>query len=162
MKMTKEQQALVTDNIKFIYWLSNNMSRSFTSFEKDELLSIVMECFTASAIKYDSSHGCSYIQYAKKYTCNRIIDEVRKQNVRAKYSLTICHSEKAPPPDPADENFDLHQAIASLPERSRDVINDYYYNGLSQAEIALKHGLSRPSINEILRQSRETIKEKIA
>lgn len=162
MKMTDEQQKLVTDNIKFIYWLANNMSRTFTSIEKDELISMVMECFTAAAIKYNPNRDCSYIQFASIHTRNKILSEISKRNVRAKYSAEMYQTEYKKSYDPADTYLDLQEAIQALPERNRKILIDYYYNGLSQPEIALKYGFGRPWINEILRQSRKAIKEKIA
>jgi RNA polymerase sigma-B factor len=57
-----------------------------------------------------------------------------------------------------DERIELERALASLPERERNVVFLYYFGELTQAEIAERVGVSQVHVSRILRSSLEELR----
>lgn len=68
--------------------------------------------------------------------------------------------------DPAlarlEDRHTLEEALQSLPERQHEIVRLRYYEGLSQAEIARRLGISQMHVSRIQREALRRLKELIA
>jgi len=96
------------------------------------------------------------------YQCVRsaLRDALRKivretpQELGESVSAQDCHD--------IELHLDLYQALTSLPERTRRVIEMRYLDGLTLDEIALEIGVTRARVQQIDSQGRALLRERLA
>lgn len=101
---------------------------------------------------------------------NLIIDRVRKQQVRDRHLVTFDHAEPvadlSPAPDRAvvtqEQRALLEAALATLPERSREIFILNAYGHMSYAEIAEHMAISKSAVAKHLAKSMRRIHESLA
>lgn len=158
--MTEEQKILVEDNINFAYWLVNQWTARQKELDRDELESIALEALTKAAIKFNSSKGMNFINFAKMLINHSIIGEINKQKNYYNHCLSNTpDNEDFSHEDSTDSKIDLHKAIESLPKHYQEILKDYYFRDMDQAYIADKHDISVSSVSLILKQCRENMKD---
>jgi len=162
MKMTEQQQALITDNLKFAYWLINGWSSKQTVIDRGELESIILEAFSRSAIKHDPARG-GFLNYSKLHANHCVLEELRKRKTAQKYMYEVAIDNTTDTNmDTKAEHMDLHMAIDELPEPDQSILRDHYFKGLHLNEIALKNGISVSGVSIILKRCRNVLHKKIA
>ena len=167
--LNEAQQQLVTDNIKFAYYLANGWCNKQGVFDREELTSIVLEEFCKAADSFDPNRGCSFIRYAKHYVqhalINKIRDEISHRKIEDKANQLAANAildDAHVAPENNAANMDLHDALDQLSEQHRAIIHDFYFNGISRKETALKHGITDNQLKFILSGIRQQLREKIA
>ena len=166
--MTQEQQDLVRNNIKFAYYMVNKWMKKQKLFRREDLESIACEAICKAAAAYDSSRGCSFINFSKLVINHTIFKEIRDKLLHDKLEAKAAKAEKEGLLTSLifDENtvnkLDLFKAIKELPRRRQDIVTDYYFNGLSYVEIMLKYQLTKRQVKYALREARESLRQKIA
>lgn len=166
--MTEEQQKLVTDNIKFAYYLVNKRMKNQNVFEREDLDSIAREALCRAALLYDSSRGCKFINFAKTVINNTIFVEIRDKIRHDQLEAKAAKKEAEPLPYEvlSRENeiapIDFAKALEELPMQRKDIFIDHHLNGFSYKEIMLKYQLTSEQVKYSLREARKAIRGKIA
>lgn len=162
MRLTVAQQALAADNIGFAHYLSNKWANKQKVIDREELDSIACEALCKAAALYDSSRGCSFINFAKRHINHTISKKIRDklthdriENEAAKMD-TVGRQEET-----FVRNLDLHNALLDLSPLRKAIIVDHYFNGLSYSEISAKYGMTQRCVKYALRVARRTLRQKI-
>jgi RNA polymerase sigma factor (sigma-70 family) len=162
--LNEAQQALITNNINFARWIVAKWVPRQSVFARDELEGIAFESFCRAAALYDPSRGCKFIHFAKMHVNQEIVKAIRAKKSTLNHDRLAYADAQTVAVDMHDDcidYIDLHAAINSLAERDREIVIDYYFNGLEQSQIGEKHGLTEWSICMILKKAREKLKNKL-
>jgi RNA polymerase sigma-70 factor (ECF subfamily) len=105
--------------------------------------------------------------YLFQATRNRALNYLRRQRVEARGEGTIAAS--MPTPEPADSeareaelNIAIQSAIASLPDRCREVFELSRIQGLKYAEIATELGISVKTVEAQMGKALRVMREQLA
>ena len=170
MKLTAEQQALVTDNINFAYYLAHKWANQQRVIDRDDTTCIACEALCRAALLFDPDRGCGFLTFARRHINHTLTKAVRDKLVHDKIESNVAHLQKARLQEQAEKEWigssitdrELRQAIEELPPRRKAIIIDYSFNRLSYKEIALKYGLTIAQVKFALREARKTIRQKVA
>ena len=106
--------------------------------------------------------------YLYRIVRSLVIDQRRKQGVRRRWAAAQQRSPQATPTTPAEE-LDatilaevFEAAVASLPERRRDVFELVFLRGLSHAEAAEAMGISAQTVANQMSSALRTIRSAVA
>lgn len=166
--LTQEQQALVQDNIKFAYYLVNKWMKKQKQFSREDLTSIACEAMCKAAAAYDPSRGCNFANFSKLVINRIIFIKIRDKLLHDKLEAEATKTEKqrlsatVPLEKTIVDNLVLHQAIKELPRKHQNIVNDFYFEGLSQTEIMLKYTLTKRQVKYALHTARKLLRQKIA
>lgn len=170
MRLTSEQQALVTDNINFAYYLANKWAKKQRVIIKEDLDSIAREALCTAAMKYDPSRGCNFINFTKMCINHAIAksirDKLRHDRIEAKVvSIEVAALKSKAKKDIIEDQLQfsaLYDALDQMSEQEREILEDCYVSGLSYKEIALKHGITLNQVKFILSRTKKQLCKKIA
>lgn len=132
---------------------------------------VVQEAFVniwRLAASYDTHRG-TVKTWALATVRNRSIDHLRRQNSRLKATVRLEPDIVASPSESVwDETVrsleaeTVHGAMAALPDEQRRVIEQAYFNGLSQQEIANKTGIPLGTVKSRMRLGLMKLRESLA
>ena len=170
MRLTAEQQALVTENINFAYYLANKWANKQKVIAKEDLDSIAREALCTAAMKYDPSRGCNFINFAKMCinhaTAKSIRDKLRHDRIEAKVvAVEVAALKSKARKDILEDHLQysaLSDALDQTSEKEREILEDCYVSGLSYKEIALKHGITFNQVKFVLSRTKKQLCKKIA
>ena len=106
--------------------------------------------------------------YLYRIVRNLVIDEKRKQGVRRRW---VAHQESSPSTHPATPAEELdakllaevfETAVASLPDRRREVFDLVFMRGLSHAEAAAVMSISAQTVANQMSSALRTVREAVA
>ena len=166
--MTPEQEKLITDNIKLVYFVYNkSFSAKDDGREKEELIAEGMLGLTKAAVKYDVTRGvatfatfackciwqqmCKYLRDNKaRLTTNIVSIDAEVKSVEGG-TLTIQDLVAGQEEEVQTEKQIFDELILS--DREREILT-YRYMGYTMDEIASMLGLSRQRVNMIIAVAR--------
>ena len=136
--------------------------------EADEVLQEVFVSVWNRADSYDVSAG-SPIAWLVRIARNRAIDRLRANTTRRR-ALDAMPFEQ-PPAEPlnpetgawlAEQRRAVAQALDAIPRDQRDLIEDAYYLGLTQSELAERHRLPLGTVKTRIRSGLLTLRQHLA
>lgn len=140
------------------------------SFDIDDIIQNGMLGLLDAATKYNASLNVPFGAYARTRIRGAILDSVRRKNwvESTRDELTERHQEQGRQPDTIESietgrmRHILRKAIATLPDRERDLIETHYLRGglLQDTEALSDVGASR--ISQIHRQALDRLREALA
>ena len=104
---------------------------------------------------YDPAQAASY---AVLLVRSRSMDILRKQN-QASCEDIKQYSNAIPTEAEQSGSMPLESAFERLPERYKEMLTLYYYNGLKIREIAEMQQLSVSAVKKLLQRSRDTLRD---
>jgi len=179
MKLSPENEHLVTDNYRLVYYLVNKMGIKPNSQDYDDIVSIGTMGLIKAAISFDSSKNTTFATYASRCINNEIFMHFRKANKYANdiyiYDVmgddgkgnVITLGDLIEHPESnfiekiiTDESFIklISIALNCLEGRKRLVIL-YKIGEVSQPNIAQKLNISQSYVSRIAQKAIHKIKE---
>jgi RNA polymerase sigma factor (sigma-70 family) len=159
--MTQTQNNLIEDNMKFAYWRAYEWAKKQKNIEIEDLISIALLALTKAAATYDPTKNSKFTSYASFVINNEITTELRKSVNYKAFSDNLKEAESedevSMTHDSIDDGMDLKEAIGLIPAQSRDMLLDFYQEGLSQYEIADKYGVSQTTVSIIIKKAKKVI-----
>lgn len=157
--MTEYQNKLIEDNIGIAYWIANKWEHKQDILDRDELVSEALYGLTKAATKYDASRNAKFATYAKISIDSDIIDLLRinkrKLMIRNTIELTEMvdtSKEASYEHENLDMLIDIDTKLSKVKPVHREIFNDFYKEGLTQEEIAVKNSMSQPNVYKILKR----------
>ena len=154
----KAQYSLYRLHVHFLY----NISMRFmgNKMDADE---IVQDTFITVFSKIDKYKGeGAFGQWLKRIAINNCISVLRKRKV---YFEDIEEANVANEiQEEIDENTDpglVHEAIKSLPDRARLIVNLYALEGMKHKEISKKLGITESTSKTQYRRAKQLLMEKL-
>jgi RNA polymerase sigma-70 factor (ECF subfamily) len=129
--------------------------------EAEEVLQEVFVQLWTRAETYNVALGAP-APWLVRIARNRAIDRLRATGVRHEV-------DKAPPPDPSPEarailserQRAVWSALDALPTEQRELIEQAYYRGLTQSELAEQHGLPLGTVKTRIRTGMLTLRREL-
>ena len=159
----QDRHKLVTNNIGFFHYTFNKkFSNIFPVTLKEDLRQESYYGFVKAANKYDPSHNVSFLIYSKYYIHGYGLNALRKYNKTKINTVefegdSLKHTKSLYKNDILDlgyENLDAIKKFIKYCNESKYgyLLEDYYYNNLSNRKLAKKYNIPRSSIYNILKR----------
>ncbi len=124
-------------------------------YDRDEYVAIGIEALWHASRSFPVGSGGNFERYATKAVHHAMLDGLRaKKSQKATIAVFVepefLHSDFGT--SDATVAVDapvLEQWISSLVDRDRDIITSIYFEGLTQAEVARRLGLTRTRVSQI-------------
>jgi RNA polymerase sigma-70 factor (ECF subfamily) len=134
--------------------------------EAEEVLQEVFIAVWNRAESYDARLG-SPVAWLVGISRNRAIDRLRANSARLR-ALELVSAEAADEVTPEtqascdEEQRAVARALQSLPPTQRQLIEEAYYQGLTQSELAARHHLPLGTVKTRIRKGMLTLREKLS
>lgn len=129
--------------------------------DREEAEEVVQDVFCTvwtTASQYDESRG-TFDAWLHTIARHRAIDRLRRRRVRSDAAARLTAQPVEPAVDPAEQAWSqmrrhvVRRAMEELPERERQVLSRCYWDGLTQAEVAVDLGLPLGTVKTRCRSS---------
>ena len=161
-KLTKEQQELVTRNIKLTYFLLNKLA-----LDKDKYEDVCFEALCHAALTFDETKGIEFSTWLRRNIIQHVWEEKRDDEVRKFYThdysfvsldspfnseddpdITVADTISNTESDYAEfEIKELYRKFKNKQSEKDKVLLTDLESGMSITDIAEKHGVSKQSIS---------------
>lgn len=159
--LTEEQKKLVEDNLAYAVWYAGKICKKDDRLDFYDLREVTYYALVEAAVKYDpnKSEKVGFFGFLRFLTKYAVIDFMRKESNARKILPRVSIEECAAVP--SKDYGNLWEAINSLKDEHREMLLDYYLNGLSQPEIAAKNNISTAAVCTQLQRILEKIKSEL-
>lgn len=176
MTLTKVQEQLVEKNMRFAYKIIHKWENITHWSYRDEIEGEAMIAFIRAAEKYDPNSQYTFTTFAGRCMENEIKNYHQRLQRNKRKSITLCmpissivmNKDNAKEMSDA-EKFDylgfsevqpyednkevIRQLFASLKERDRSIVKQYFYNNVPMADLASEFGISHQAVSQAIRYS---------
>jgi RNA polymerase sigma-70 factor (ECF subfamily) len=135
--------------------------------DAEEVLQDVFMSVWNRSTQYDESLGAP-IAWLVRIARNRAVDRLRANAVRVKAVETVANDAPAMPSSPESHAASNEQqrvvarALADLPADQRLLIEQAYFLGLTQSELAARHNLPLGTVKTRIRSGMLTLRQALA
>lgn len=152
MRARQELIDLYERHVRLVWNVCYTFLRNVTDVE-DAVQETFLRLYLSEQAFSDDNHARAWLITAAKNVCR---DELRRSR-RRDVPLSEVRNTAAPVPLP-DETL---QAVRALPEKYRDVIYLYYYEGYHTAEIACLLQKKEATVRSLLRRGRIQLRQSL-
>ena len=151
---------LVKEYLTNYIYIHNKKLKIFPLLDNDDILTDLTTAMMLADLYFNSTKSSQ-----KYWRIKCMLWQLGNINLRNKHSMFNTQKDIVYNKTPEDEliQLELHNeildSIDSIGKREASILNDYYFNNLTQSKIAKKHGISQPRINEILAQNKKYLQE---
>lgn len=153
-KLTKEQQKLVEDNIKLIYFCLKKYDRNPND---DDWYGAAAEGLCRAAMWYEPDKG-EFSSYATKCIFRSMSKEYANSKKQVE-TVSEAALEYIATPENHANDYEAREIFNSLlreeTKKNQYIIQEIVINGVSQNDVAKKLGVSRQRVNNIYHKFRE-------
>lgn len=164
-----ERNDLIKNYMPLANKLASERKKSLPNrVDLDDLKSAAYFGLVDAAQKFDPSKTVSFGTYAKFRIVGEIQDFIResyRDNERYGVSLDQpdengnCMAGNVPQGEPTDFDEFFDDVTKTLNELDKSIVSSYYVDDLSLKEIGAKIGVSESRVSQLLKRSRESMKE---
>lgn len=159
----KNSDVLAKENMSLAYWVANKWYKK-SSIPLDELQSAALLGLAKASLSYDESRATSFATYSTLIMENEIKRSMEKyiKTVGSFHnSGTKIEDISTGTEDDIHDNIALAYALNNLPEESRIIFLSVYKDGLTQKEVARRHGLTEKQIRRELDEIKEFLRHQM-
>lgn len=144
---------------KCLKMINDKYFRTIDLIDNDDVLTDLTTALMLADMYYDPSKS------SQKYWRTKCVLWQLNNFVRNKEDhlpLTVEPIYNITPEDELHQyelNYEISESLNSLDERDANIMIDYYYNDLSQTEIAQKNDITQPRVFQILEKNKKYLQE---
>lgn len=169
-QLTEEQRKMVEDNYGLAIYYAKKHWNGINPSVLDEYISDARFALVEAAMTYDPAKGFfrNRLFWLSLRNMNRTTRQIRgRSKLRKSFSLESALDSGA---DELDRNLQqepntaidefvplVHKAIQRLSPRNRQIVIDYFYEGMTMKQIGDKIGRTRERVRQILEESKSQL-----